>query len=50
MNIFRHKENANQNYIEISSHLYQTGNHQENKQQQTLERMQGKRNPHTLLI
>jgi UDP-N-acetyl-D-mannosaminuronic acid transferase (WecB/TagA/CpsF family) len=37
-------------YSEISSHLRQHGYPQENKQQQMLMKMQGKGNPHVLLV
>jgi hypothetical protein len=43
------KGNVNQNYTKIPSHPSQIGN-PENKQQQIFARMQGKRNPHTLLV
>jgi hypothetical protein len=45
-----HKGNANQNHIKILPHSCLNGYHQEHKQQQMLARMQGKRNPHTLLV
>jgi hypothetical protein len=48
-NILRHKGNANQNYIEMLSHLSQNGNHK-NKQHWMLARVSGKRNPYTLLV
>jgi hypothetical protein len=38
--ILSHEENANQNDIEIPSHPSQNGNHQENKQQQMLVRIE----------
>jgi hypothetical protein len=41
---------ANQNDTEIPSHLSQNSPHQENKQQQILPRMRGKRKPYTLLL
>jgi hypothetical protein len=41
-NIFSHKRNTNQNYTEIPSCSCQNGNHQENKQNQMLVRMQEK--------
>jgi hypothetical protein len=44
LNIPGHKENANQNHIEISPHSCYNGYHQEYKQQ-TLARMWGKRQP-----
>jgi hypothetical protein len=47
--IFCHKGKANQNYTESPPHPGQIGNHQENKQQQMLVRIQGQRNPSTLL-
>jgi hypothetical protein len=42
-NIFNHQGNGNQNNIEVSSHPSQNGCHQENKHQQMLARVQGKR-------
>jgi hypothetical protein len=42
--IISNKRNTKQNYIEISSHPSQNGNHQENKQQKMLVMMQGQRN------
>jgi hypothetical protein len=42
--IFGHQGDANQNYIKIPSHPSQSGYHQENKQEQMLVRMQGKKN------
>jgi hypothetical protein len=41
-------QNKNQNYTKIPSHPSQIGHDQENIQ--VLVRMQGKRNPHTLLV
>jgi hypothetical protein len=49
-NILRYKENTYQNDTEISSHPSENSNHQENKQQTMLVRMQEKRNPQTLLM
>jgi hypothetical protein len=40
LNILGHKENANQNDIELPPHSSQNGYHQEHKQQQMLARMQ----------
>jgi hypothetical protein len=48
--IINHQVNANQNYIEIPSHPNMNGNHQENKQEEMLKRMQRKWNPFTLLV
>jgi hypothetical protein len=42
-----HKENAHQNHIKIPPHPL--GYHQKHKQQ-TLARMQGKKDPHTPLV
>jgi hypothetical protein len=50
VNIFSHKGNENQNYIEIPSDLSQNRCHQENQPPQMLVRMLGKRNPYTLLM
>jgi hypothetical protein len=49
-NILIHKGNANQKHTRIPIYPTQIGHHQENKQQQMLVRMQGKGNPHTLLV
>jgi hypothetical protein len=49
-NILTHKRNANQNHIEILSYSNQNGCHQENKQQQMLVKMQGKRKSYPLLV
>jgi hypothetical protein len=43
-----HKENANQNNIEISPHSNQNGHDQEHKQQQILVRIWEKRNLYML--
>jgi hypothetical protein len=40
LNIFSYKENANQSYTEIPSHLSQIGNCQENIKAQMVVRMQ----------
>jgi hypothetical protein len=50
INLYQMNRNANQNYNESPSCPSQNCNYQENKQQQMLERMQGKRDPHTLLV
>jgi hypothetical protein len=50
-NIFGHKRNVNQTYIEIlPHHRRQNGYHQKHRQQQMLARMWGKRNTSTLLV
>jgi hypothetical protein len=49
-NTLSHKGNANENYTKIPPHPSQNGNYQENEIQQTLLRMQEKRNPHTPLV
>jgi chorismate mutase len=43
-----HKGNANQNHIKIPPYSCQNGYYEENKQQQMLARMWGKRNPHNV--
>jgi hypothetical protein len=48
-NIFGYQRNANQN-IEILFHLSQNGHHQENKQQQMLASIQGKKHPYATLV
>jgi hypothetical protein len=40
----------NQNHIKIPPHSSQNGYHQKHKQQQMLVRMQGKKNPYTMLV
>jgi hypothetical protein len=44
-----HKGNADPNHAKIPPHSCWNGCHQEQNQQQMLVRMQGKRNPHSLL-
>jgi hypothetical protein len=50
LKILRQKGNANQKYIEIPSYLSQNSNHQENKKQQIMVRIQEKSNLYTLLM
>jgi hypothetical protein len=50
LNSLSHKGHANQNDSMIPSHHGQNGCHQENKQQQIVARMQGRRNSRTLLV
>jgi hypothetical protein len=50
LNIPGHKGNANQNHTKIPPHSCQNSYHQKHHQQQMLARMQGKRNPHLLLV
>jgi hypothetical protein len=45
-----HKGNANQNHITFLPHSCLNSYHQEHHHQQMLVSMQGKRNPHTLLV
>jgi hypothetical protein len=46
-----HKGNANQNHkTESPPHSRKNSYHQEHQQQQVLMRIQGKRNPHILLV
>jgi hypothetical protein len=47
--ILSHKGNVGQNYTKIPSLLSQNSKHEENKQQMLM-KMQGKRNPQTLLM
>jgi hypothetical protein len=44
------KGNANQNHTKIPPHPCYNTHHQKHHHQQVLERMWGKRNPHTLLV
>jgi hypothetical protein len=48
--ILGHKGKANQNHTKIPPHSCYNSYHQKHHQQQMLARMQGKRNPHTLLL
>jgi hypothetical protein len=50
LNILGHKGNANQNHTKIPPYSCLNSYNQEHHQQQMLARMQGKRNPHTLLV
>jgi hypothetical protein len=45
-----HKGNATQNHTKILLHFCENSHHQEHHQQQMLARLQGKRNPHALLV
>jgi hypothetical protein len=47
--IFSHPGNTNRNGTEMPTHSSQNGCHQEN-QQQIPKRMQGKKNPYTLMV
>ena len=42
--------NANQDYSEMSRHIYQNSYHQKDQKQQMLVRMWRKQNPHNLLV
>jgi hypothetical protein len=50
LTIHGHKGNANQNNTKIPPHSCYNGYQQEQHQQQMLVRLQGKRNPHTLMV
>jgi hypothetical protein len=45
-----HKVKAYQNHTKIPPHSCWNGYHQKHHQQQMLAKMQGKRNPHSLLV